>query len=207
HVVRPEVPAALARAITKALAKDPADRFATAAEFRDAVVAGAGPLPKRPRALTPVMLGIAAGVIVALGSAITWYWRTHHLARVDPDVVAVAPFDVLDDELSLWHEGMVDVLSRNLDGAGPLSSVAPSIVIRHWTGRADRRSAVALGRKTGAGLVVYGSISQSGRDSVHASATLVNVSTGRAIGDVDAQTHSRTSTACATRSASDCCAS
>jgi eukaryotic-like serine/threonine-protein kinase len=187
HVVRPEVPAALARAITKALAKDPADRFATAAEFRDAVVAGAGPLPKRPRALTPVVLGIAAGVIVALGSAITWYWRTHHLARVDPDVVAVAPFDVLDDELSLWHEGMVDVLSRNLDGAGPLSSVAPSIVIRHWTGRADRRSAVALGRKTGAGLVVYGSISQSGTDSVHASATLVNVSTGRAIGDVDAQ--------------------
>ena len=187
HQVRPEVPDGLARAITKALAKDPADRFATAGEFRDAVVAGAGPLPRRPRALTPVVLGIAAGVIVALGSAITWYWRTHHLARVDPDVIAVAPFDVLDDGLSLWHEGMVDLLSRNLDGAGPLSSVAPSIVIRHWSGRADRRSAVALGRKTGAGLAVYGSISRSGTDSVHVSATLVNVSTGRSIGDVDAE--------------------
>ena len=187
HQVRPDVPDGLARAITKALAKDPAARFSTAGEFRDAVVAGAGPLPRRPRALTPIVLGIAAGVIVALGSAITWYWRTHHLARVDPDVVAVAPFDVLDDELKLWHEGMVDVLSRNLDGAGPLSSVAPSIVMRHWSGRADRRSAVALGRKTGAGLAVYGSIQESGTDSVHASATLVNVATGRSIGDVEAQ--------------------
>jgi serine/threonine-protein kinase len=187
HAVRPEVPDALARAIGKALAKDPADRFATAAQFRDAVVAGAGPLPRRPRALTPVVLGIAAGVIVALGSAIAWYWRTHRVARVDPDVVAVAPFEVLDDGLSLWHEGMVDVLSRNLDGAGPLRSVAPSLVIRRWSGRADRRSAVTLGRKTGAGLAVFGSIQQSGEDSVHANATLVNVSTGRSIGDVEAQ--------------------
>ncbi|HEV2179707.1 MAG TPA: serine/threonine-protein kinase, partial [Gemmatimonadaceae bacterium] len=168
HAVRPDVPESLARAISKALAKDPAARFSTAGAFRDAVVAGAGPLPRRPRALTPVVLGIAAGLIVALGSAITWYWRTHHLARVDPDVVAVAPFDVLDDGLSLWHEGMVDVLSRNLDGAGPLKTVAPSIVIRLWSGRADRRSAVSLGRKTGAGLAVFGNISQSGQDSVHA---------------------------------------
>ena len=192
HAVRPEVPESLARAISRALAKDPEARFSTAGAFRDAVVAGAGPLPRRPRALTPVVLGIAAGLIVALGSAITWYWRTHHLARVDPDVVAVAPFDVLDDGLSLWHEGMVDVLSRNLDGAGPLKTVAPSIVIRLWSGRADRRSAVSLGRKTGAGLAVFGNISQSGQDSVHASATLVNVASGRSIGDVeaqDAQTH------------------
>ncbi|MGH7649512.1 MAG: protein kinase domain-containing protein, partial [Gemmatimonadaceae bacterium] len=187
HAVRPEVPAGLARAISKALAKDPADRFQSAAAFRDAILAGAGPLPRRPRALTPVVLGIAAGAIVALGSAITWYWRTHRLARVDPDVVAVAPFDVLDDGLKLWHEGMVDVLSRNLDGAGPLRTVAPSIVIHQWSGRADRRSAVSLGRKTGAGLAVYGSISESGTDSAHASATLVNVATGRSIGDVEAQ--------------------
>jgi serine/threonine-protein kinase len=192
HTIRPEVPEGLARAIAKAMAKDPADRFQSAAAFRDAILAGAGPLPRRPRALTPVVLGIAAGVIVALGSAITWYWRTHHLARVDPDVVAVAPFDVFDDGLGLWHEGLVDILSRNLDGAGPLRTVAPSIVIRRWSGRADRRSAVSLGRKTGAGLAVYGSISESGPDSVHLSATLVNVATGRSIGDVeatDAQSH------------------
>lgn len=192
HAVRAEVPEGLARAISKALAKDPADRFQSAAAFRDAILAGAGPLPRRPRALTPVVLGIASGVIVALGSAIAWYWRTHHLARVDPDVVAVAPFDVFDDGLALWHEGMVDVLSRNLDGAGALTTVAPSLVIRRWSGRSDRRSAVALGRKTGAGLAVYGSISESGPDSVHASATLVNVATGRSIGDVeaeDAQSH------------------
>ena len=55
HALRPEVPEALARAIAKGLAKDPAARFATAGEFRDALMAGAGPLPRRPRALTPIV--------------------------------------------------------------------------------------------------------------------------------------------------------
>jgi serine/threonine-protein kinase len=187
HTVRPEVPAGLAAAITRALAKDPAARFQSAAAFRDAVVASAGPLAAWPRTRIPAILGIAAALVVALGSGTMWYWRTHRLPPVDRNLVAIAPFEVLDDQLSLWHEGMVDVLARNLDGAGPLRTVAPTMVIRRWSGRSDRRSAVALGRATGAGLAVFGSIQASGPDSVHVSATLVNVSTGRSLGDVDAR--------------------
>ena len=43
---------------------------------------------------------------------------------LDASLVAVAPFDVLDPALALWREGLVDLLSRNLDGAGPLRTRA-----------------------------------------------------------------------------------
>ena len=45
----------------------------------------------------------------------------------------------------------MDVLSRNLDGAGPIRSVPSTTVIRRWSGRADPLSAGGLGRQTGAG--------------------------------------------------------
>ena len=57
---------------------------------------------------------------------------------------------------------MGDVLSRTLDGAGPIRTVSPSVVLRRWSGRADRASAEELGRRTGAGLVVYGAVVRRG---------------------------------------------
>ena len=33
------------------------------------------------------------------------------------------------------------LLARNLDGAGPLRTVSPTLVVRRWEGRADRTSA------------------------------------------------------------------
>ncbi|HEV2084070.1 MAG TPA: hypothetical protein VGR09_03235, partial [Gemmatimonadales bacterium] len=93
----------------------------------------------------------------------------------DASLVAVAPFDVLDPKLQLWREGLVDVLSRNLDGAGPLRTVSPTVVVRRWSGRADPESAGELGRRTGAGLALYGSLLSSGRDSVRIRVTLLDV--------------------------------
>ena len=52
----------------------------------------------------------------------------------------------------------MDVLSRNLDGAGSLRTVAPSVVIRRWSGRADKQSAAELGKATGARYVVFGGL-------------------------------------------------
>ena len=98
---------------------------------------------------------------------------------LDQNLIAVAPFDVVDADLKLWHEGMVDVLSRNLDGAGPLRTVSPTLVVRRWTGRADKESAASLGRATGAKLAVFGSLIRSGTDSVRASASVVDALSGR----------------------------
>ena len=42
---------------------------------------------------------------------------------IDRTLLAVAPFQAFQEDLALWREGMMDMLSRNFDGAGPLRTV------------------------------------------------------------------------------------
>jgi serine/threonine-protein kinase len=133
--------------------------------------------------LVRAVLGVAA-VAAALGG---WLMLrpSRDAGALDADLVAVAPFDVPDGRLALWREGLVDVLSRNLDGAGPLRIVPPTTVIRRWSGRADRPSAVALGRRTGAQVVVIGSLIGAGPDSARLTATALDASDGRTLADLE----------------------
>ena len=179
RTVRRAIPEWLEAAIEHALAKAPADRFLTAAQFGEALAQGAAAQRprRRSRGLALGLVGGAALTIVAVMGAAR---LSHHKARValDPNLVAVAPFDVLDQEHQLWREGMVDLLSATLDGAGPLRTVPPSTVVHVWSGRADPVSAAALGRSTGAQLAVYGRVVSAGGDSVRLTATLLDVTTG-----------------------------
>jgi eukaryotic-like serine/threonine-protein kinase len=136
----------------------------------------------RPPWVALLALGLAAIVAVAV-----WLMIRHSRGAVplDADLVAVAPFDVPDARLALWREGLVDVLSRNLDGAGPVRSVPPTTVIRRWSGRADRPSATELGRRTGAQIVVFGSLLGAGRDSARLTATALDVADGRPLADLE----------------------
>jgi serine/threonine-protein kinase len=151
------------------------------------VVAARGPAPEpvAPQPDRTRMIAVGAAIATALLAAIALV-RAARLDRtpLDPVLVAVAPFDVLDPRLGLWHEGMTDVLSRTLDGAGPLRTVAPARVMRSWQGHADRESAGALGRATGARLVLVGSIVRAGADSLRVTATLVDVSADRIVTEV-----------------------
>jgi serine/threonine-protein kinase len=105
--------------------------------------------------------------------------------KLDADLIAVAPFDVRGASLGTWSEGMVEYLSRSLDGAGELRTVSPSVFLRGWRGRADRATATDLGERTGAGLAVFGSLVQGGGDSVRLRATLLDVATGQSQGQVE----------------------
>src|SRR2546428_12310305 len=75
--------------------------------------------------------------------------------------------------------------SRNLDGAGPFRPVSPTVVIRRWQGRADRASAEALGRQTGAGVVLYGQLSGVGADSVRLRAAVLETRNDRTLSEID----------------------
>jgi serine/threonine-protein kinase len=134
------------------------------------------------RITSPLAIGLA--VLLSLGSVVAVAASRKELP-IDPDLVAVAPFDVLGDELELWREGLVDVISRNLDGAGPFRTVTPTSVIRLWNGRADQTSAVSLGERTGAGVVIFGQIIRAGPDSVRLEATILDVRQGRTISEVE----------------------
>ena len=120
--------------------------------------------------------GAAATVLLlALAGAAAWLdGRPAAEEAADADLLAVAPFEVLDPSLQLWREGMGDLLSRTLDGAGPIRTVPPTVVLRRWSGRVDRPSADELGRRTRAGLVVYGAVTPRGRDSVTLRAELLD---------------------------------
>src|SRR5205807_10196483 len=162
---RPDTPPEVANAIARALAKDPNARLRTAAEFRDAIGAAHPGAARRPISKRVRVAAAVTGAIVLAAVAVLAL-RPRARPALDPNLVAVAPFDVLDPKLELWHEGLVDVLSRNLDGIGPLRAVSPTVVLHRWTGRADRISAAELGRRTGAQLAVFGTLMRAGPDSV-----------------------------------------
>ncbi|MEO8089516.1 MAG: BTAD domain-containing putative transcriptional regulator [Gemmatimonadales bacterium] len=122
------------------------------------------------------LLGLVAAGVILSGS------RTD--LPLDANLLAVAPFDVLDPSLHVWHEGLVDILSRDLDGAGPLRTVAQSVGIKRWKGRADRVSAGRFGHRTGAGLVVFGSVSRT-RDTVSLRATVLDLANKKAGPDLE----------------------
>jgi len=106
------------------------------------------------------------------------------VSPTDPNLLAVAPFDVLDPSLQLWHEGLVDILSRDLDGAGPLRTVPQTVGVKRWKGRADRVSAESFGHRTGAGLVVFGSVGRA-RDTVSLRATVLDLGRKRVEPDLE----------------------
>jgi serine/threonine-protein kinase len=175
---RPDVPVNVSTAIQKSLAKSPDERYRTAEEFRDALGASAGASEGGGR--RRIWIAAAAALVLA-GVALIATWRSR--PKLDDNLLAVAPFDAIDADLQLWKDGMVDVLSRNLDGAGQLRTVAPSIVIKRWSGRADASSAIELGKATGARYVVYGLL--AGADTVRAQVSVMDVRTGRTLGEIE----------------------
>ena len=176
RVVRDTVPESVEDVVMQSLERVPADRFPTMSAFAEALEAAAavdGRGGRRPEHRAGLLLG---GILLALllAFAAQRWLGPEGPSGVDPDLVAVAPFDVLEPALQLWHEGLVDVLSRDLDGAGPLRSVSPTVTLRQWSGKADRTSAETLGRRTGAGLVLFGTILRKGPDSVSLRATVLD---------------------------------
>ena len=199
--VRGSIPQGIEDALLRAMAKLPADRFASVSEFvrtlegaltRETLAAvvqerfssaesvrhDTDPTGRNSRAL---VVGASMVVIVAL---VAWLGRTiiprePLVADTDSSLVAVAPFDVFDARDEVWRNGMVDLLSRRFDGAGPLHTVSPSEVLRVFRGRADVASATALGAATRAGLVVFGQVARTPHDSVRLTGVLFDLRSKR----------------------------
>lgn len=178
--LRPDAPATVSAAITRALSDDAAHRFESAAQFRDAI----GVPVRTVRRRRGIKRRWAAVVTLILVAGLVWTRATTRV-ELDPNLVVVAPFQILDPAHALWREGLVDVLSANLDGAGPLRTVSPTLAVRRWNGRADKASATALGRKTGARLAVFGRVERTGSDSVRLFASLVDVASKGALAEIE----------------------
>ncbi|MGE5802707.1 MAG: serine/threonine-protein kinase, partial [Gemmatimonadota bacterium] len=193
---RPALSPALAELVMACLAKNPADRPQSANEVLQALegmatpsgsVAVTSPIStvrhalRRPR--TRALAVAAVALLLLLGGWLALRPRT--APALDPNRVAIAPFDVIGPDLQLWREGLVDVLSRSLDGAGPLRTVSPTLVVRRWGGRGDASAAQALGQETGARTVVFGGLIGAGADSVRLTATVLDVPGPTVLGEIE----------------------
>jgi eukaryotic-like serine/threonine-protein kinase len=195
RLARPAVPEVVAVVVTRSLATDPEDRFATAGDLVAALRSAAlsrmpettpgaaattgGPRRHRGRA------AVAAALLLAAVGAAWLASRAPAHAALEETLLAVAPFDVLEPSLALWHEGLMDVFSRTLDGAGPLRTVSPAVIVRRWGGRADHVSAMELAHATRAARVLYGAMIPAGPDSLRLTASLLDARQERATAEFD----------------------
>jgi len=163
---RPDAPAHLGSIIAKALDKSPAKRFRTGAEFAQALRTGEVEW-RSGRGRLQLWLGAGAVVLVL---ALVWWLRPGRLesvVAVDAQVIAVVPFTTSGQNVEVLGEGMVDLLSTNLDAVGGIRTVDPRTVLHRWRQRADDNGvdlegSLAIARELNAGSVLLGSIVEAG---------------------------------------------
>jgi tetratricopeptide (TPR) repeat protein len=147
----------------------------------DRASAAASAVPAAPSArgrLRPLVAAGLLALVVAAGAV--WLLRRNApqpTRAASPLAVAVLPFAVrAGPDLAYLSEGMVNLLSTKLDGAGALRSVDPRAVV----GAADAASGEgvtapeqgrAVAARLGAGLFLLGTVLQAG-DRLHLDATL-----------------------------------
>ncbi|HET9332223.1 MAG TPA: adenylate/guanylate cyclase domain-containing protein, partial [Gemmatimonadota bacterium] len=106
--------------------------------------------------------------------------------------LAVLPFTVNGPGLDVWREGVIDLVSANIDGAGGLRAIDGRTVLARWSevveGSAtpDLEDALEVGRRTGARYALLGSATALGSD-VRLVADVYDLSSGASLGQTQVQ--------------------
>jgi serine/threonine-protein kinase len=187
RTVRSTIPEAVEQVVSRALAKLPADRYATARQFADALVEAASrtdlvpSTPPQPRRrFVPLAVG-AAAVAVAFGA---WWISAHSIrpaslptAGAGPDRIAVLSFANLSTDTADAYlaQGMAEEIASRLGDFSELSVAGRSAV-----GRLERADSADLSEHAlalGLRYLVEGSVRRAG-ERVRFSVRLVNASDG-----------------------------
>ncbi|HEX9658936.1 MAG TPA: serine/threonine-protein kinase, partial [Rhodothermales bacterium] len=174
--------------LRRLLEKDPRNRYASAEELlaalpapggsgsRQAERAGPEPLVKRP-------LALAAGLILIVALLASVYFNFFRYeateTALDQMTIAVMPFTVRGQpDLEYLREGIVDLLSVKLDGAGEIRALDPNallgVIAKDELRIVTPEDARQLANRLGAGRVIVGSLTQLGSD-VQITASLYGV--------------------------------
>ncbi|MFN8647079.1 MAG: protein kinase [Gemmatimonadales bacterium] len=167
--VNREVPADADAPVARALDADPARRFdsvtAFAAALEHAAGGGAGGLAERRR-LRRLVVGLP--LAVAAVAALAWFVlpRGGGVVVEGAERIAVLPFNATGAGVELLGEGMVDLLTTNLNAVGGIQAAEPRAVLAAWKKRGadagDIEGALAVGRGVKAQAVILGSIVATG---------------------------------------------
>jgi eukaryotic-like serine/threonine-protein kinase len=169
-----EIPEPLDQAIQKALARNPADRFMTARDFARAITEGAAaplgtavPARRARMRLSRRTQTVGGLLLLALAAVVSWLAFGRQPPPTAPTRLAVLPFAVpAGGRFAYLAQGMVDLLSRNLNGAEALVTVDPGRVMsaagRGETGGPDAERGRDIARRLGAGQYIIGSVVPGG---------------------------------------------
>ena len=168
RTVRESVPVTVEQAINRALAKVPADRFATAMQFAEALNHPGEAFAPAPRArrYAARIAGVAGVLAVLVFGAVTWSRRSS-TPPLDPSLMAVFPFRLIgtDSSYNALREGMVDFLEVKFSGAGGARVVPARTAVAAWRRTVGPQGedltqdeARGVARRLGAGAVVLGTI-------------------------------------------------
>ena len=191
--LRPAVPAAVADALQRALARNPADRFNPVAQFSAAIESNAAPsaTASRPvdvqtRASAPStsagrsrLAWISAAVVVLLAVALGLAYQRRMSGgstMADEASVAVLPFEDLSRERTseYFGDGIAETLISSLSSVAGLDVAARTSAFSFRGKNVDARE---IARQLGVATVLEGSVQRAG-DRLRISAQLVRASTG-----------------------------
>jgi len=156
--------------VQRALASDPSARFDSVQEFAAALEraagGGSGAVAER-RLLRRLVVGLPLAVLLL---ALGWIWfgpRRASPVVAGAESIAVLPFSTAGAGVELLGEGMVDLLSTNLNTVSGIQTVDPRTVLARWkktgaTGGADLATALGVARDVNASAALLGSIVATG---------------------------------------------
>jgi len=156
---RPDVPEPVDRVLCKALAKEPSDRFATAAEFTTALEsAGSGvgrdAHESRPRLRAPMVALIALVAAAGLGLALSLTGRGERAAETPR--IAVLPFANLGPaEDRYFSDGITEEITSRLAMLPSLGVISRSSADQY---RGADKPIKRIGRELGVDYVLEGSV-------------------------------------------------
>jgi hypothetical protein len=124
-------------------------------------------------------------LMVAGAVSFVRYARRH---APNPQLAAVAPFDIFVPGLDAWRVSLAEGLTRQVDSTPPLAAVPQAVVRERWHGQSRPEfAAMDLARSTSAGLAIYGRLDPiaTTRDSVRVQMIVVDAVTGRLLARTD----------------------
>ena len=174
RTVRPELPDAVERAVQKALAKAPADRFSSTSAFSRALVQSSA-TPAVGSSGTRWLLVAVAGMVV-LGTGYLLVSRRSTPAEPERRI-AVLPFTNVggDPAEEPWSDGMADELTTALGKVEGLSVTARASAFSFKKKGLDARE---IGSQLHVGYIVDGAV-RVAENRRRVSAQLIDVATGK----------------------------
>ena len=167
--IRGAVPSSVEAMVRRALAKAPADRFTTAAQFADALAAaavtvreptsGPPPTPRRVRRGVAIAALVGAVIVVAALAARRWLAGSKETAVQSLAVLPLADLS-MDSTRGYFADAMTDLMITHLARSPYLRVTSRTSTLRY---RGGQKSIPEIGRELNVDLVVEGSVVRDGQ--------------------------------------------